>query len=322
MATTSSSLTSRELTQSLDIIEVKPGLRFSLGILKQILPDIETALFFGKVYGLDAAQLGSLLAKVLKSDLAQALFGEGNAHSSELQDYLVSIIDEADLHDSGEIITDPDIKHGEILPQVWESLELEVAASIKAVADKLGSVVDKLPGKNGQMIFRTMLQMNRQRPSLGVHKAMITHPPHAPNLLILDVSASMSAGTVRRIIDDVIALSYKADAHMAVVSNTTTHWEPGTYDADTVLRKSEFGGTHYETLEHLLNRDWGTVITVADYDSSLLAKQRLAKCTGRIEKVLDLSLVNRPTFLAECVGQHAAAVQPLLIASTHQVLAD
>jgi hypothetical protein len=33
-----------------------------------------------------------------------------------------------------------------------------------------------------------------------------------------------------------------------------------------------------------------------------------------------VSLVNRPTYLAECVGQLAAKVRPLLIAATSYVL--
>jgi hypothetical protein len=36
--------------------------------------------------------------------------------------------------------------------------------------------------------------------------------------------------------------------------------------------------------------------------------------------VLDISLVNKPTFLAQCVGQLAADVQPLLIGSSYYVM--
>ena len=49
-------------------------------------------------------------------------------------------------------------------------------------------------------------------------------------------------------------------------------------------------------------------------------KGALASCNGSIQQVLDISLVNGPTFLAECLGQLAAEVRPLMIASTNYVL--
>jgi hypothetical protein len=131
----------------------------------------------------------------------------------------------------------------------------------------------------------------------------------------------MTEGTIRRIIEDVVALSYEADAHMAVVSDTTTYWEPGSYSVDDVLNACEYWGTHYETLEPLLNMDWGTVICVADYDSSADAKRHLAQnCKGVIDLVIDVSLVNQPTYLAECVGQFASEIRPMLIGNSHDVL--
>ena len=115
-------------------------------------------------------------------------------------------------------------------------------------------------------------------------------------------------------------MSYLANAHLAIVSNTCTYWPAGAYGSDDVLAKAEFGGTYYETLAPLFDRDWGTVVTVADYDSSYGAKDALARCTGHIDEVLDISLVNQPTFLAECVGQLADEVRPLLVANTSRVL--
>jgi hypothetical protein len=119
----------------------------------------------------------------------------------------------------------------------------------------------------------------------------------------------------------VVALSYKANAHLAIVSDATVHWAPGSYSTDDVLDRATYGGTHYETLRELLDMDWGTVITVADYDSSLSAKGSIARlCNGTIDTVLDVSLVNQPTFLAECVGQLAREVRPILIANSTYVL--
>lgn len=171
------------------------------------------------------------------------------------------------------------------------------------------------------MVFSSMMRMNRNRPVIGDYRASIQHERQMQNLLILDVSGSMNSHTIRRIINDVIALSYTANAHMAVVSDTCTYWEPGTYSVDDVLAACEYSGTHYEKLKPLFkDRDWGTVITVADYDSSHGAKEALRKCKGHIEQVIDISLVNRPTFLAECVGQLADQVTPILIGSGNYVL--
>lgn len=304
-----------DLRASLELVEVKPGKKFSRRMLQRMLPDVETTLFFGKVYDLDAQQLGVLLNTTLHTTLSDALFGQGMVHSESLQDYISDICDHSGFEDGDVTFGDPP-PHGEILPQVWESMQVEVAKSIKDVAAKLESVVDMLPGKNGEMLFKSMLELNKNRPTLGVHKAYIHHAPEKQNLLILDVSGSMTDSTIRTIINDVVALSYKANAHMAIVSNSCFYWQPGSYNVDDVLAKCEFGGTRYEQLAPLFDRDWGTVITVADYDSSLSAKAHLSdECTARIDSVLDISLVGRPTFLAECVGQFADDVRPLLIAS-------
>ena len=330
MTLSSPTLQPAELRRSLDLVEIKPGVKFSLATLRDLLPDVETILFFGKVYELDAQQLGALLYQVLKSDLASALFAEGGQHSSDLQDYVLEVWDDfhedwmewsADPVAAGQISFSPDVPKGEILPEVWESLEVEVAKSIKDVAAKLEeTVLARLPGKQGSMVFSHMMKLNAKRPVIGDYRAGISHARQAENLLILDVSGSMSEGTIRRIIDDVVALSYQANAHMAVVSNHCTYWQAGTYAVDDVLASCEFGGTHYEELVPLFDRDWGVVITVADYDSSPAAKDALRACTGRIDQVLDISLVDRPTFLAECVGQLASDVQPLLIGSSYHVL--
>lgn len=326
-----------ELKRSLDLVEVKPGVKFSLAVLKELLPDVETLLFFAKVYELDAPQLASLLLTVRNTDLTRALFGESGDHSHDLQGYLVGeyacsscggydrcedctwvpgILDPTSFNTAGLTFSTEPVPQGEILPEVWTQLEVEVADSIKGVAAKLEGVVALLPGKQGQMVFSSMMKLNAKRPTIGEFRTQVHHARQQQNLLVLDVSGSMSAGTIRRIIEDVVALSYKADACMAVVSNTTTFWEAGSYGVDEVLAHCEYGGTHYETLAPLFDRDWGTVITVADYDSSPWAKEHLkATCVGRISQVFDISLVSRPSFLAECLGQFAADVKPLLIAA-------
>lgn len=330
-------MTSSILRSSLDLVEVKPGLKFSKAMLKSMLPDVETALFFGKVYELDYQQLSTLLHTVLDSELANVLFA--GDHSLDLQSYLVGEYQHAswcefdyDENDAcnctptfipgivppakaGDIKLSPDVPKGEILPEVWKSLEVDVAQSIRDVAAKLGDVVSLMPGKQGEMVFKSMMTMNAKRPTIGDYRARIQHGRQKQNLVILDDSGSVNSATVQAIVDDCVALSYMANAHFACVSNSTRHWEPGTYDSAAILREAQYGGTHYETLESLLNEDWGVVVTIADYDSSPSAKQHIkAKCHGHIDQVLDISLVNRPSFLAECVGQIADEVRPLLVA--------
>lgn len=318
--TQSSSMTSAEVTASVTLVEIKPGVKFSEQMLRTVLPDVETLLFFGKLYDLDFQQIGKLLRLLFNCTVVDAL--TSGDHSTELQGYVLDLAYQAPGVNKGDVTIKARPPQGEILPELWASLEVVVAQSIKDVATKLEKVVGRLPGKQGEMVFKSLAMMNKKRPTVGDFKATVSHAHRPDNLVIMDVSGSMTSNTVHAIVNDVVALSYMANAHMAVVSNTTTHWDPGSFTVDDVLRASEFGGTQYETLAPLFDRqDWGTVITIADYDSSASAMEHLARaCKGTIEEVVDVSLVNRPTFMAECLGQFAQKVTPMLIGSSHYVL--
>ena len=290
-------LTAQILRSKLSMVELKPGLKFSVDSLKMMLPDVETALFFAKLYELNVSQLSRLLALVFDSiGVVQALTNEGGDHSSDLQDYIVELGYEF-LIKQGDVTFSTTAPKGEVLPALWESLRVDVAASIKEVAEKLVDVVGQLPGKQGEMVFKSLMTVNAKRPILGDHKAQIHHAPAPDNLVILDVSGSMTEKTVATLIEDVVDMSYMAKAHLAIVSDTTTDWGPGEFTIDGVLAEAEYGGTHYETLSKLLDKDWGVVVCIADYDSSLRAKEAIARCRGHIELVLDISLVSQPTFL-------------------------
>lgn len=313
--------TTSSQTLDLRLLEVKPGLKFPVSTLKAMLPDAETVFFFGKVYELDHVQLSTLLYTVLPgSNLVDAL--SDGAHSTALQGYLGDMLDDIHGVEEGDVVFDPDVPKGEILPEVWKQLEVEVAQSIKDVAAKLTEVVGMLPGKTGEMHFKSMMALNARRPTIGDYRARIHHGRQQQNLLVLDVSGSMNEHTVSTIVEDVVALAYNANAHLAIVSNTVTHWEPGNYDVDSVLSKAEYGGTHYEQLAPLMDQDWGVVITVADYDSYVDARDAIRQRTGSIDLVLDVSLVNKPTFLAECLGTIAREVRPILVAPGPYVLSS
>ena len=300
-----------------DLLEVKPGVKFSKATLQQALPDVETTLFFAKLYKLDAAQLSTLLAILFNTPLIHAVCGEAGKHSSELQDYIITDLGYEYLFESGEISFKEPPK-GELLPEIWKDLEVTIAQSITDVAEKLKTVVGALPGKQGEMVFQSMMKVNAKRPVIGDYRAKVHHAPQREHLVILDVSGSMTQETIETIVEDVVAMSYMANAHLAIVSMTTTHWNPGEYSTDAVLAAAEFSGTCYETLAPLFqNQDWGVVVTIADYDSSRAAAVEIAKQNGHIETVLDISLVNRPSYLAEVVGQLATEVRPLLVGTDY-----
>lgn len=302
-----------EVRESLELFEFAGGRRITIDALRDILPDIPSLLFFAKSTGLDYRELSELLSKLFNSTVVRALSNGG--HSTELQDYIVDTVPDAVLQQANPVF-EP-IPAGELLPELWEAAELEVAKSIAEVATKLASVIDSLPSKEGRMAFQHLAVLNRQRPTIGDYRAVIQHERVQRNLVILDVSGSMSSETVEAIINDVVALSWKANAYLAIVSNNTFVWQPGTYTSERVLAEAQYSGTHYESLFTLLDQgDWGTVVTIADYDSSLSAADVIRDARGRIGQVLDISLVNRPTFLAEVVGQLAQKVKPLMISAT------
>lgn len=278
--------------------------------LKKVLPDVESALFFAKLYKFPLEDLADLIALLFESDvITELLSGE---HSVELQDYIVDVIP-TDVQ-LGIVYVQKHVDTG-VLAALFEQAEVEIASSIQEVADKLKDTFNLLPSLEGEMVFSTMRTMNANRPTIGSFKAQIKHPHHKKNLVILDVSGSMTETTIRTIVDDVTALAYKANAALCIVSNTATYWNPGEYSTQAVLDASEFGGTYYEELVPVLKQDWDTVITIADYDSSRSAKKAIRdNAFGTIEKVFDISLVDRPTYLSECVGQLAKEIKPLLIA--------
>lgn len=303
---------------SLDLIHIRSDLVFPRQGLEMFLPDVETALFFAMLYDLTAEELSGLLRELFNTDLMDALFmGD---HSTELQDYILDDLDVEGVEHCFDTHTEHIVP--QLLPQMWEQIRVEVAQSIKDVATKLGTTVQSMPGKQGQMLFKSMMTINSKRPVVGDYKAHIHHARQVPNLVILDVSASMSEPTVREIVGDVVALAYQANAHLAIVSNSSFHWEPGGFSTASVLKNSQFSGTHYESLAPLLQQNWGTVVTIADYDSSEYAKDFIKRqCSGTVEEVLDISLVSKSTYLSECVGQLSSkSVRPLLIASPDATL--
>lgn len=316
-------MTDALIRTSNDIITFRTG-NFPVKVLKDLLPDIETALFFARVYDLDAAEVAALLTRTQKPKALTALIGQADQHSQTLQDYVVEMFFDPDAGGWTYSVAaelglpvQPEPVDAELLPELFKAHELEIADSIQQVAEQLKSTLGRMPGRAGEMVFRSLSVMNAKRPTIGDYRAHIQHQPVPDVLVVFDVSGSMSEPTVRAIVDEVVGLAYEANASLAIVSNTMFFWEAGSYSTEVVLEAAEYGGTQYEMLRPAFDgRAWDMVVTVADYDSSPGAKSAAATWNTHIEEILDVSLVHRSTYLAECLGQHADTVRPILVAQS------
>ena len=315
-------LSPNQVHRATELFEVLPGKKIPLAALQELLPDIETALFFAKAYKLDYTQLSSLLGQLFKTPVLTALLGEDHVHSHELQDFIVDVVPDyiQAEHGSGHYDDASPAPDTELLAQLFESLTVTIAESIAKVTNELAIVLDRMPSKYGSMVFSHLRDFNTQRNAIGTYKAQVVHDPVPPRLVIFDVSGSMTEETVKAIADEVVGLSYAVNASLAIVSNNAFFWDAGTFDTNDVLEKAEYWGTHYEMLAPILDQDWDTVITIADYDSSMSSLTYLRdNCKGRIREVLDISLVDQPSFLAKCVGLLANKVTPILIGNSRYV---
>lgn len=316
-------LSASQVADSTALFHLSPTKAVSHAALRALLPDIDTALFFAKVYELQYDKVSDLVRLLFQTSVVSALLRSSESHSTELQTYVMDTFPPDVVAELGSVQFGEDVQVGtsELLVPLWEAAEVEIAESIKSVAARLGGVLDQLSSKEGSMTFTHMRKLNTQRNSIGRYGASIHHERVAPRLVVLDVSGSVSESTVAAIVEEVVALSYKVDASLAIVSDNAYLWEAGTFTAADVLRAAEYSGTHYETLKPIFDRDWETVITIADYDSYGGVQGFLAShCAGRVGQVLDISLVNKVTFLAECVGRLANEVKPLLVGTSRYVL--
>lgn len=64
-------LSSSEL--GLDLYEFMPGKKASINTLKELLPDVETALFFAKALDMNYKRLSALLGTLFQTSVIQAL---------------------------------------------------------------------------------------------------------------------------------------------------------------------------------------------------------------------------------------------------------
>lgn len=318
------------LRSSAEVTTFTNGRAFPTQFLKSALPDVETALFFAKVYDLAPQDVSLVLQTCVPSVVVEALTNEAGMHSLTLQDYLIEEFQDEngdwayESHDFLERLGGVKAPvDAEILPEVWKNLELTIAESIAKVAETISGTIEHMPGRTGEMVFQTLAKVNARRPTIGDYQAGFKHQQQKRVLVVFDVSGSVSSTTVATIVDDVVGLAYEANAALAIVSNSCFFYPAGAFSTSQVLDDAEYGGTHYETLAPLFtDQDWDVVVTIADYDSSPSAATVLARCTGKIGQLLDVSLVNRSTYMAECLAPLASEVRPLLIASNTAYLCN
>jgi hypothetical protein len=228
-----------------EVTTFNSGRAFPTKFLKDALPDVETALFFAKVYDLDPSDVSLVLQTCVPSPVVDALTAQAGDHSMSLQDYLVE-----EFHDGCDWVY-PDLEFldalpgtkapvdAELLPEVWKNIELTIADSIAKVASTISGTIEHMPGRTGEMVFQTLAKVNARRPTLGDYRAGFKHEQVKKVLVIFDVSGSVSAPTVKTIVDDVVGLAYEANAALAIVSNSCFWYQAGAFSTDQVLGDAE-----------------------------------------------------------------------------------
>ena len=191
---------------STEVTTFTSGRAFPTKFLQQALPDVETVLFFAKVYGLAPSDVSLVLHKCVPSETVDALTAQAGDHSMSLQDYLVE-----EFYDGSDWVY-PDLEflealpgtkadvNAEVLPEVWKNLELTIAESIAKVAETIAGTIEHMPGRTGEMVFQTLAKVNARRPTLGSYEAGFHHKSIKRVLVVFDVSGSMTEPTVRTIV--------------------------------------------------------------------------------------------------------------------------
>lgn len=295
--------------------------RWPVDVLRKTLKDPVWAVRFGALQQLDAYEMGGLLRMLFPGvTVIQALTMEGGEHSATLQSYAVALGYDTLVFDAvvGNHGPDPEPERDDlVLAELAKEFEVVVAKDLDQLNFTLANTMMHMPGKQGRMEIKAQRKVDRRnRKKVGFMQARITHPRHAENAVFVDDSGSVGEKTLTAVAHAVKAMAVKANAHLVLVSNTVRHFKPGEYTVASILANAEYMGTHYETLVPLMNRHWGKVITIADFDSSWGAKEALSTCTGSIDTLLDISYVDRPTFLAECLDHLARESRPLMVGAS------
>ena len=301
--------------KSVQLVALNNGkAHISLGSLASLVPDVEALMFFGQLYKIPGRELIRYLQMIFEGTVLDLI--ADHQYSEELQDYMIEDII-PNVYQLGREQVTFEEKDTTILKYLFQDVAIPVLESIQELADKIALTIDKLPNDEGKMVFQHMARFNAKRNTIGQFQANIIHQNRLPNLVIFDDSGSVGKETVRALAEDVVALGYKANADLVLVSDTARYWPRGTYTVERIVQEAEYSGTRYETLLPIFTGSvWGHVITIADYDSSYQVRQKFLDLKGQavqptVEKVLDISLVQRPSYLCEVVGILARNVEAL-----------
>ena len=138
------------INSSTDVTTFTTGRSFPTKFLKATLPDVETVLFFAKVYDLYPQDVSSLLYTCVPSPVVEAFTAQAMDHSMALQDYLVEEFQDVDgswVYPDLEFLEAlPGAKapvNAELLPEVWANIELTIASSIAEVASTISSTIER-----------------------------------------------------------------------------------------------------------------------------------------------------------------------------------
>ena len=85
-------MSNTEVKDSLTLFRLDSKRLISVQKLKELLPDVQTAAWFGAYYKLSRTKLAELFLILFASPVLKALMTEGYQHSTSLQTYLAQAL--------------------------------------------------------------------------------------------------------------------------------------------------------------------------------------------------------------------------------------
>lgn len=289
---------------------------FDLTALEDILTSLEVTLFFAKALELSVNDRSRLIRAIHKTDLIDELLN--GEHSIDLQDYGIDDPDNWVPTDEwvDALPVESMVPDSEFLLSIFDDIKVVIASTFVEFTTMLAEVMDAIPSDQAQLMLEDAAKLNYKTNTFGTTQVSVAPIMSLPNALILDDSGSVTRQTFEALVSEYVAVANTHQMHVILVSNTARHFAPEEVSVANLMSVAQFGGTHYEELirnDILGNMEWGTVITIADYDSSPAAAQVLQNARGRIGLLLDLSLVNRRTYLSEVIGHLADDFKQVLV---------
>lgn len=311
-------------------VELKPGVQFDRVWLREALSltDDEAAalgvskydgmILFGQLYKLNAQQLMHLAQIVYGGENFVDMLTSGD-HSYTLQSYTEHIAGELDVEQTITFSEEKTVpERDSLLTELFAAHQVGITSLVVEIADKFSKFLNTLPGHESKLEVMRLNKVNRRTGLPVSQRARIEYSNLLPNLLIIDVSSSQGSALIASIVDNCIDLAVKYDMHLGIVSHIAEWYVPGTYDRDAVMNSPCMnGGTSYKALADIgvASENWGTVVTVADFDGQQYDRDAWHKAGGSVDHVVDISTVTKQSWLSEVVAvQSPNDVQQLVVA--------